>query len=210
MTRLTDCVHEILGRHVREGDVVIDATMGNGHDTLALARLVGPNGVVHAFDLQEAALESTARRLEQADIEHVQFHLACHTRMREYLGAAHGGGVAAVVFNLGYLPGGRKNITTRAESSAAAVRVAYDLLADRGILSVLAYVGHDGGLQEAEGVDAALDTLPGRVWLARFPHQDRVEARAASTIPAARGQPSDTPRLFVVQRGVATADRRKM
>ena len=53
-------------RHLKEGDVAVDYTMGNGHDTEFLSKTVGENGRVYAFDIQLAALNSTAANLEKA------------------------------------------------------------------------------------------------------------------------------------------------
>ena len=41
--------HFILA-HLHEGDIAVDFTMGNGHDTEFLSKTVGPTGHVFAFD----------------------------------------------------------------------------------------------------------------------------------------------------------------
>ena len=51
---------DVLESLLQPGDHAVDATMGNGHDTCLLARLVGPKGHVDAFDLQPQAVENTA------------------------------------------------------------------------------------------------------------------------------------------------------
>ena len=156
---LTRRAHAALASMLHSGDIAVDATAGNGHDTLFLARDVGPAGRVHAFDVQPAALVATRARLaaeDRADI--VALHHAGHERMREVLPASLVGRVRAVVFNLGYLPGsGDRAVITRAETTASALAAARGLIASRGLISVLVYRGHPGGPEEAETVRGWLD-----------------------------------------------------
>lgn len=54
---------------VQKGDTVIDATCGNGFDTLALLNLVADeshNGYVYALDIQKDALDKTSLLLEES------------------------------------------------------------------------------------------------------------------------------------------------
>ena len=59
--RLTQIAHEAIAAVLHDGDTTIDATAGNGHDTLMLARLVGESGRVIAFDVQSDAIIATRR-----------------------------------------------------------------------------------------------------------------------------------------------------
>ena len=63
-SQITDWCQEILRTQARPGGLYIDATMGNGHDTLFFSRLAGESGRVLAFDIQPAALESTRELLK--------------------------------------------------------------------------------------------------------------------------------------------------
>ena len=69
--RPTEVVHQWLAEALSPGDLVIDATAGNGHDALKLAGKVAPNGRVMAYDVQPAALEATRERLRAAGLEMV-------------------------------------------------------------------------------------------------------------------------------------------
>jgi len=150
---LTALAHQRLAAVLAAGDIAIDATTGNGHDTLFLTRQIAPDGQVHAFDIQPQALEATQERLAQAGLaERVTLHLAGHERMREHLPAELAGRVAAVTFNLGYLPGGDHGLVTRPDTTLAALVQASALLRPGGLLSVLVYRGHAGGREEAEAV----------------------------------------------------------
>ena len=136
---------EILRQAVSPGDRVIDATMGNGHDTAFLCSLVGEEGRVYAFDLQEGAVASTRERLRAAGLlSRAELFLLGHEHMAGVVKEP----VKAVVFNLGWLPGGDHRITTRCTSTEKAVLSALELLKPGGIVTVCAYPGHEEGNRE--------------------------------------------------------------
>lgn len=162
LSRPMTCAHDWISRVVLPGDTVVDATAGNGHDTVFLARLTGHSGHVHAFDVQEEAIRSTRERLEAAGLftPAIHLHLASHDRLAELVS----GPVKAIVFNLGYLPGGDKKTVTRTGSTLAALEQAAALASPNGLLSVMCYPGHEGGDAEAEAVEAFLSRLPHHSW----------------------------------------------
>ncbi|KPV40237.1 hypothetical protein AN478_08960 [Thiohalorhabdus denitrificans] len=135
------------------GAWAVDATVGNGHDTLFLAREVGPQGRVDGVDSQAAALAGARRRLETAGaLERVRLHHGGHEDLLRLLPDEARGRVGAVLFNLGYLPGGDKAVITRAETTLAALEAAVALLAPEGRIVLVAYPGHPGGAEECEAV----------------------------------------------------------
>jgi len=150
--RVTERVHESLKNFVNPGDVVIDATAGNGHDTLFLAQLVGPTGHVFAFDIQQDALDATAKLLGEHRIAHFTAFRRDHAELADAIPAKHRGKIAAVVFNLGYLPGGNRNITTAPGSTFSALHAARSVLMVEGIICATIYRGHLDGPLEAEAV----------------------------------------------------------
>lgn len=151
---LTRIAHEAIARHLKAGDLAIDATVGNGHDTLFLARQVGPDGHVIGFDIQTTALETARQSLDAAGVlERVTLHQVGHERLAATLPDDWGGRVAAVTFNLGYLPGGDKRLITRAASTLPGLQQALVSLRAGGLLSVLVYRGHPGASAEADAVD---------------------------------------------------------
>ena len=153
--RLTEKVHTILINHLKEGDQAIDATAGNGFDTLFLAKQVGPCGKVIAIDIQDCAIQSTQEKLDSAGlIDRVRLVSEDHATALEKLIEANREKVAAVTFNLGYLPGSDRSIQTRAESTEAALAASIQLLVPGGCLCVTAYRGHSGGTVEAATVEA--------------------------------------------------------
>ncbi len=148
---------EVLEKAVSPGDTVVDATMGNGWDTLLLCRLVGPGGRVYAFDVQQDALERTRQRLEA---ENVLDRATLLCLGHQHMARAVQGPLSAVVFNLGWLPGGDHGVTTRWETTRTAVDSALSLLKPLGVLVICAYPGHAEGEKEREALAAFLSALP--------------------------------------------------
>lgn len=148
--------HLLIRQFVREGDHVIDATCGNGHDTLLLAELVGTDGRVWAFDIQEKAIAETTTRLTSAGlIECASFIHASH----ETIGLHCNEPITAVIFNLGYLPGGDRNVITRPDSTLSGLEQSLDILATGGIVAITIYPGHEGGNLERTALEARMAQL---------------------------------------------------
>ena len=139
--------HFIL-EHLSEGEVAVDFTMGNGNDTLFLSKTVGKEGRVYAFDIQEAALESTrALLVSEGAPENYTLICASHHRLKEFVKEP----IKAGMFNLGYLPGsGKKAVTTMRETTMPAVEAALDMLLPDGVLIVAIYPGHEEGALEGD------------------------------------------------------------
>lgn len=156
--------HAAWREYAGPGDAVLDATAGNGHDTLFLAGLTGPAGLVLAVDKQAEALDRTAARLEQAGLSaRVRLLRGEHRELARLLaGEIPAGGLALAVFNLGFLPGGDKTVKTDAASTLAALDAAWPLLRAGGLLSVHAYAGHEGAREEADAVAAWMKALAWR------------------------------------------------
>ena len=150
--RPTEMAHLILQRHIRDGDTVIDATAGNGHDTLFLARAVGETGHVHAIDIQPQAIARARLRIDESGLaSRVSWHPACHSSLHTLVSPAS---ISTVVFNLGYLPGDDHGTTTETQSTLSALQAAREVLLPGGVLSVTCYPGHDAGATEAEEIAA--------------------------------------------------------
>ena len=139
--------HFIL-EHLREGEVAVDFTMGNGNDTLFLSKTVGERGRVYAFDVQDKALESTRELLlREGAPNNYTLIKASHHLVRDFVKEP----IMAGMFNLGYLPGsGKKAVTTMRETTMPAVREALELLLPDGVLIVAIYPGHEEGALEGE------------------------------------------------------------
>ncbi|KAG2499089.1 hypothetical protein HYH03_003272 [Edaphochlamys debaryana] len=164
-SKLTTAAKTAWTQFLRPGDTVVDATCGNGHDTLFLAQAVGPSGHVIAFDIQEAAISATRQRLEASlppgRLPRLELHAACHSRLQELAGS----GVARlVVFNLGYLPGADKSLITSTATTSAALEAALEVVEPGGLISILCYVGHPGGMEEYNAVRQICAELKPAYW----------------------------------------------
>lgn len=148
--------HELIKRVVQQGDAVVDATMGNGNDTLLLARLVGEKGKVYSFDIQECALANTRNRLEEAGVtDYVELIKDGHQNIDLYVPK----GIRAVMFNLGYLPKGDHSIGTKADTTIEALKKSMELLMVGGIIMLVIYYGGDSGFDEKEAVLEYIKTI---------------------------------------------------
>ncbi len=157
-------IHLLLQRFIKQSDRVIDATCGNGKDTLLLAELVGNRGHVFAFDIQQQALDRTAERLQAQNLRQ-RVTLLCDSH--EHMGHLIKEPVQAILFNLGWLPGSSRQITTTSHTTLAALTAALPLLAPGGLVLITCYPGHAGGDLEAAEVQSWASQLTARsyfVW----------------------------------------------
>ena len=151
-------VHQELQRIIRQGDLCIDATVGNGYDTLELAKLAGKDGMIFGFDIQEMALARTRKLVEQDQcIASTKLFHACHSKLAEHIPPKLKKQIRVILFNLGYLPKSDKHVVTQKESTVLAIKEAYCWLQEGGLLSVLVYRGHPGGTEESRAIEALLD-----------------------------------------------------
>ncbi|WP_088825640.1 MULTISPECIES: tRNA (mnm(5)s(2)U34)-methyltransferase [Listeria] len=149
--------HGLLKKIIFPGDAVIDATCGNGHDTLFLAELVGTNGCVYAFDIQNEAVQNTATRLTEANCSaQVKLFQKSHAEIENCVPVP----IKAAIYNLGYLPGGNKSITTLSETTISSIEQALAKLLPGGIVILVIYHGHDAGKTEKKAVLNYAESLP--------------------------------------------------
>lgn len=153
--------HLLLHSFVHDGYTVVDATCGNGHDTLLLAGLVGTRGRVLGFDIQQGAIAETGRRLAEVNLaSRVTLLQTGHEELAQHVT----GPVQVVLFNLGYRPGGDRSIITRPDTTGVALEQALQLLATGGIVVVTVYPGHSGGAEEQIAVESWAAGLDPRAW----------------------------------------------
>lgn len=165
--RLTEAAHQEVKQHLRRGSIGIDATCGNGYDTLFLAKHVSVSGHVYAFDLQQKAVENTKKLLLTNDIHHVTIFQTSHEEMLDHIPSEKRSTIRAIMFNLGYLPGGDKTLTTEQETTITALDQSLKLLHSEGILSIMIYPDHPGGQEEKVAVLSWLENLQHRSYLIR-------------------------------------------
>ena len=150
LTSITELAKAFASVCLKPGDMAVDCTAGNGHDTLFLAEMTAPDGFVHAFDIQPQAITVTKQRLEKAGVSDRRYSLIqeCHSRITEYVPS----GIAACMFNLGYLPGASRHITTKPASVIQALQGACRLLRPCGVITVVMYSGHAAGRRERDAL----------------------------------------------------------
>ena len=174
---------ELIEPALYDGARAVDATMGNGQDTLWLCRRVGEAGRVYAFDVQPEAVARTRQRLEDAGVaQRAELNCLGHERMAEVVP----GPVDAVMFNLGWLPGAAHAVTTRTETTLLAVNAALGLLKPDGLLTVCVYPGHPEGTRELEALTHWAETLDPR--------------RFDALLRRYMNHPNDPPQLIAVKR----------
>ena len=144
--------HDFLAQVITQEDIVVDATMGNGHDTLFLAKLAKQ---VYSFDIQKQALEKTSQRLQEAGLTNVELLLQGHETVDQFVRE-----VKAAIFNLGYLPSADKSIITQPQTTLEALDKLCHMLVKGGRIAIMIYYGHEGGDIEKDAVMDFVSQLP--------------------------------------------------
>ena len=152
MKRPLEMAHDFLAQVITQEDIVVDATMGNGHDTLFLAKLAKQ---VYAFDIQEQALEKTSQRLQEAGLTNADLILQGHETVDQFVRE-----VKAAIFNLGYLPSADKSIITQPQTTIEALDKLCQMLVKGGRIAIMIYYGHEGGDIERDAVMSFVSHLP--------------------------------------------------
>lgn len=151
---LTEQAHNIIKQHLKAGGFAIDATVGNGHDTLFLAKQVDSQGFIFGFDIQKQAIQSAQSRLEKKGhaVNNVRLIHASHSLMKTFIPEKYQGKINTIIFNLGYLPGSDKTVITKTVSTLSALNQSIELLVAGGIITIAAYPGHPGGKEETDQI----------------------------------------------------------
>lgn len=147
---------DLINDYVKEGHTVLDCTVGNGHDTLMLAKLVGPSGKVYGFDIQKIALDKT---LQKMTCENIDNRVILIEDGHENIDLHIFEKLDFIIYNLGYLPKGNKEIKTNEITTLISLQKSLDLLKENGLILITCYDGHIGGLEERQAVESFLRTL---------------------------------------------------
>lgn len=157
LEKQVDAAHLLIRNHLKSTDLAIDATCGNGQDTLFLASLL-PEGKIYALDIQKAALARTQEKLEEAGFANRVELL--HRSHETFPDSILERSVNLIVYNLGYLPGGDRQLTTMTATTMQSLQAALPLLKEDGAISIMLYPGHAEGTKEAEIVTEWAKSLP--------------------------------------------------
>ncbi|MCU9614270.1 methyltransferase domain-containing protein [Caldibacillus lycopersici] len=152
--------HKLLSNAIKAGDIVVDATIGNGNDTLFLAQLVGEEGIVYGFDVQKQAIKRTNERLQQHGVSKqvILFH-AGHEQLKEKIPIEQQKKISAAIFNLGYLPSGDHSIVTLPVTTISAIEQLLENIAPGGIIVLVIYHGHPEGKVEKDAILEYVKTI---------------------------------------------------
>lgn len=166
--RLTALAHEAVAEFLNEGSLVLDATAGNGHDTVFLAACCGLTGRVAAFDVQQRAVSATVALVRNKGVgDRVDVHHASFNEFAERLPPDWMGRISVVMLNLGYLPGGDRSLCTTSGETRKFLADIASWLAPRALISILAYRGQPGGLEEHAAIEAWSLEQEGAGWSLR-------------------------------------------
>ncbi len=151
LERILPFARRLLETAIPKGGIAVDATMGNGHDTVHLAKLVGENGHVYAFDIQSDAIRNTSNRLNENQLsDRVTLYEKSHGELEKLIPVTIHGRINGAIFNLGYLPGGDKEIVTKPTSTIAAIEQLLSIMEKEGIIVLVIYHGHEQGAVERD------------------------------------------------------------
>ncbi len=160
--QITDYCHDLILRYAPGFGLCIDATVGNGSDTEFLSRMAGEEGKVVGFDIQQQAIDHTAKRLRGSGCpDNTELILDSHEKLEDYVQEE----ADVVVFNFGYLPGGDHGCATRAETSIPAIEAGLRILKKDGLMSLCIYSGGDSGFEEREAILSFLKILDPKRYL---------------------------------------------
>jgi hypothetical protein len=159
--------HSMWNTFLQEKDSVIDATAGNGHDSLFLGRKILPYGHLFLFDIQEKALRETKLLLEKNlpsdNLQNVHYIPDSHVYLKNHI---KNHPIRLIVYNLGYLPGGDKSIVTQTNSTLLSIDEALEIVSSTvGAISITCYPGHEEGEKEESAILRRLATLSSKDWL---------------------------------------------
>jgi SAM-dependent methyltransferase len=160
LDRILPYARLLLEKAVSPGDVAVDATLGNGHDSVYLAQLVGENGHVYGFDIQYTAIQNSQQRLMEHGLNNrVTLISHGHEKVKDNIPTSLHGSITAAIFNLGYLPGGDKSIVTKADTTISAIDQLLEIMAPGGIIVLVIYHGHPEGAVERDNLLAFVETI---------------------------------------------------
>ena len=142
-------------------EVIVDATCGNGHDCLFLAKHSQPEAQIYAFDIQTQSILNSKKLLAQNCLDNkVEFYQENFVNIKKYVDKK----LDLVVFNLGYLPGENKNITTCVNDLCLTIPLIVELLSVQGIIIIVSYPGHEQGKKEFIWLEKYLPELSNKVY----------------------------------------------
>jgi len=192
LDRILPFTKYLLEKAVKPGDIAIDATCGNGNDTVFLSHLVGEHGKIFAFDIQQEAIVSTNNRLKELEIKNVHLIQDGHENVLNYISSE----ISAAIFNLGYLPGSDQTVTTSGTTTWKALTDILLRLKIGGIIILVIYHGHESGKIEREMLEEAITTLdPSQTEVLRYEFLNKSNAPYIIAIEKKKEKSAIVPKI---------------
>ncbi|GAA0077742.1 class I SAM-dependent methyltransferase [Clostridium sp. CTA-5] len=141
--------HYIIKEFLNNKEIAIDATLGNGYDTDFLSNNFN---TVYAFEIQKCACDDYIKMKK----DNVKVINDSHHLIKEYIFES----VDCIMYNLGFLPGGNKSITTQNATSLKSIKDGLEILNYGGIMTICIYRGHEEGKIEESCIISYLKSLP--------------------------------------------------
>lgn len=152
-TNINSYLHSIVLQHIKPTDLCLDATCGNGYDTVFLAQHAA---FVHAIDIQEMAIQNTLQQLQSNHIKNVSLYHNSHDQLHTLFPNMQ---FNIIMYNLGYLPNSDHTIKTTPSTTLSSLQQAINLLAPKGIITITLYTKHEGGFEESQAIETYLREL---------------------------------------------------
>ena len=146
---ITKVSHLLMDKLIDKSMTGVDMTVGKGNDIDFLCERCG---FVYGFDIQKQAIEITADRLQ--NYSNYKLINDDHVNILDYINEP----IDFAVYNLGYLPGFDKSITTNAETTLQSLRYVFELLKPFGWVLICFYPGHEQGRKELDIVEEFLSS----------------------------------------------------
>ncbi len=169
-TSILNTFRKLAIENIKNNDIVIDATCGNGKDTLFLSKLI-PNGKIFAFDIQESAINNTKELLDKNNINNYKLFNMSHDKFDKVLND-YKNKISFITYNLGYLPNGDKSITTTYKSTIKSIKQSLELLNNKGIIVITIYPGHSAGYIESEKIKEFINKINNKYIIKSFHNTD--------------------------------------
>ena len=193
-----EAVHFFWEAHLKHhAGNILDATLGQGKDSFYLAEIAleNPSSPFHqnrklfAVDIQKQSLDAARLMLEKGLPQQVMQKISLIQSCHSDLNFSAMSPLTLIVYNLGYLPGGDKSITTQTATTQKSIELALDVVSDGGMITITCYPGHDEGKNELIMLCDYLWNLPKKKW-------------SVTHLQFAK-ETSSAPTLWVIQKSIS-------
>lgn len=156
LNSVLNIVNKLIDENIFEKNIVVDATLGNGFDSVKLLKKIGPQGKLYAFDVQEEAIENALVNFKEEGL--LQYNYQIYNKSHDKIDLINEE-VDFIIYNLGYLPGGDKSITTKKETTIRSISKGLEILKPNGLMVIVSYHGHIAGKEEKLALEDFLTSL---------------------------------------------------